>query len=295
MRFDYLEPDTLESAVRLLQEFGERAKILAGGTDLIVQMKTKAVQPEFVIHIGRIEEIKGIAPGPDGSLWIGALTTMRTIEKFQSLPDGFDLLRQGASQVSSPQIRNVATLGGNLCNGIPSADTVPALIALGARAFIVSSEGKREVPVEEFHVAPGLTVLKSNELLLGFSIPCQPPFSGGTYFKHTPRGTFELAIVGVAAHLTLDPGDLACKRARIVLGACGPTPLRARKAESLLEGSRMDNGLIEEASQAAAGEARPNPGVSVRASASHRRKMVAVWTRRAIKESWNKALTEGPN
>lgn len=295
MRFDYLEPHTLESAVRLLEEHKERAKILAGGTDLVVQMKARALKPEFVIHIGQIEELKGIAPGSDGGLWVGALTTMRTIENSHSFPDEFDILRQGASQVSSPQIRNVATLGGNLCNGIPSADTVPPLIALGAQASIVSSEGKSQIPVEEFHVGPGRTVLRPNDLLLGFEIPSQLPFSGGAYFKYSPRGTFELAIVGVAAFLTLNPRDLSCKRARIVLGACGPTPLRAKKAESLLEGGRIEDRLIEEASRVAAEEARPNPGISVRASASYRRKMVTVWTRQAIKESWNKALTEVPH
>jgi CO/xanthine dehydrogenase FAD-binding subunit len=293
VRFEYLEPDTIESAVQLLDDYGNRAKILAGGTDLIVQMKARTSRPDFVIHVGLIEELKGITLHSEGGLWVGTLTTMRTIEK-ALLPAGLDILRQGAAQVSSPQIRNVATLGGNLCNGIPSADSVPALIALGSNAKVVSRKGTRSIPVEKFHTGPGRTVLDPDELLLGFEIPPPPPLTGGAYLKYTPRGTFELAIVGIAALLTANPKDLTCERARIVLGACGPTPIRATDTESVLTGQRIDDCVIEKAAQIAAGEAAPNPGVSVRAPASYRREMVAVWTRRAIRSAWERALAELP-
>lgn len=283
----------MESAVQLLDDYGTRAKILAGGTDLIVQMKARTSRPEFVIHVGMIEELKGISPQTGGGLWVGTLTTMRLIEK-TSFSAGFDILRQGAAQVSSPQIRNVATLGGNLCNGIPSADSVPALIALGSNAKVVSRKGTRSIPVEKFHIGPGRTVLDPDELLLGFEIPPPPPLTGGAYLKYTPRGTFELAIVGIAALLTVNPKDRTCERARIVLGACGPTPIRATETESALTGQKIDDCVIEEASQIAAGEAAPNPGVSVRAPASYRREMVAVWTRRAIRDAWEKALADLP-
>jgi aerobic carbon-monoxide dehydrogenase medium subunit len=293
MRFEYLEATSVAEAIGMLQRYTGRAKILAGGTDLMVQMRQGSLRPEVVVHIGRVEALAGISKAADGGAEIGALTTMRTIEKSEELTGGLDILRQGAAQVSCPQIRNVATLGGNTCNGIPSADTVPALIALGAEAVILGSGGERRVPLEEFHLGPGRTTLKADELLKGFKIPSPPPYTGGCYLKYTPRGTFELAIVGVAALVTLNPKDGTCRGARIVLGACSPTPLRIRKAEAVLLGNRLDEALIEKAAQIAGEEARPNPGVSVRASAPYRREMVKVWTKNALQKSHARAEALG--
>lgn len=291
MRFEYLEPDSIESVISLLENYKGRAKILAGGTDLLVQIRKGIIKPDFLIHIGLIQDLKGIIYDSDGGVWVGTLTTMRMVEKSELLKGGFDILRQGAAQVSSMQIKNVATMGGNSCNGIPSADTVPSLIALGANAIVICPKGKREIPMEEFHCGPGRTVLKEDELLLGFKIPSQPAFSGGAYFKYSPRGTFELAIVGVAALITLNPRDLMCETVRIVLGACGPIPLRAKKAESVLLRNQIDEILIEKAAQIAEEEARPNPKVSVRASAWYRREMVRVWVKRALADAFKRACT----
>jgi len=289
MKFEYWEPDSIPAAVALLERYRERAKILAGGTDLVVQMRQGIMRPDGVIHIGRIPELKGILPKVEGGIRIGTLTTMREIEKSEILQSGFDILRQGAAQVSCPQIRNVATLGGNICNGVPSADTVPALMALGAEAILMSPAGERSVPLEKFHNGPGRTILKGDEMLLRFEIPAPPPFTGGCYLKYTPRGTFELATVGVAALITLNPRDGLCENARLILGACGPTPLRVKNAESILLGKRRDKSLFARAAEIAAGEAKPNPGVSVRASAPYRREMVRVWSRYALEKAWQKA------
>jgi carbon-monoxide dehydrogenase medium subunit len=289
MKFEYLEPASVAEAKEMLAHFRDRAKVLAGGTDLVVQMKQGALRPDYVIHIGRLQELGGIMPDAAGGIRIGTLTTMRSLEKSLALHGDFDILRQGAMQVSCPQIRNVATLGGNSCNGIPSADSVPALIALGAEAIIIGPRGERKVPMETFHRGPGRTVLDPDELLWGFQIPAPASSTGGCYIKYTPRGTSELAVVGVAALLTLHPKDGACQRARLVLGACAPTPIRAERAEAVLIGNRLEELLIEKASRAAAEEARPNPGISVRASAVYRREMVKVWSRNALKEAWQKA------
>jgi len=289
MKFEYWEPDSIPAAIALLERYREGAKILAGGTDLVVQMRQGIVRPDCVIHIGRIPELKGIFQNVEGGIQIGTLTTMREIEKSEILQSGFDILCQGAAQVSCPQIRNVATLGGNTCNGVPSADTVPALMALGAEAILMSPGGERSVPLEKFHNGPGRTILKGDEMLLRFKIPAPPPFTGGCYLKYTPRGTFELAIVGVAALITLNPRDGLCENARLILGACGPTPLRMKNAESILLGKRMEESLFERAAEIAAGEAQPNPGVSVRASAPYRREMVRVWSRYALEKAWQKA------
>lgn len=289
MKFEFLEPSSIGETLSILSQDGERAKILAGGTDLIVQMKQGAFKPDVVIHIGRIEELKGIHPKPDGGLRIGTLTTMRTLEKTALLQGPFSAIREGAAQVSCPQIRNVATLGGNSCNGIPSADTVPALIALNAQALIVGPRGRRSVPMENFHRGPGQTVLEMDELLMEFEIPPPRPFTGSSYFKFTPRGTSELAVVGVAASITLDPKDGLCREVRIALGACAPTPIRAKEAERVLLGNRLNDRLIAQAADQASLEARPNPGVSVRASAWYRRAMVKVFTRQAIELAWRRA------
>ncbi len=289
MKFEYLEPTSVAETLAMLKRYQGRAKILAGGTDLVVQMKQGTFKPEVVIHIGRIETLSGIAREAGGGLRIGALTTMRTLEKSAVLQGSDDILREGATQVSCPQIRNVATLGGNSCNGIPSADTVPALIALDAQAIIAGPGGERKVPMESFHRGPGRTVLEADELLVGFAIPPPPPFAGGSYLKYTPRGTSELSVVGVAALLTLDPQDGTCRQARIVLGACAPTPIRAKQAEAILLGNRLNDSLIAKAAEKASEEARPNPGISVRASAPYRREMVKVWSRSALKKAWGKA------
>lgn len=293
MRFEYLEPELLEEALQLLEKYRERARILAGGTDLVVQMRQGTLRPEFVVHMGLIPGLEGIAPEGEG-FRVGALTTLRALEKSAMLRGPLEILRQGAAQVSCPQIRNVATLGGNSCNGAPSADTVPGLIALEAEAIIRGPRGERKVPLEKFHCAPGRTVLNADEILLGFSIPPPPPFTGGSYKKYTPRGTSELAIVGVAALVTLRPEDGGCRRARLVLGACGPTPLRIREAESVLVGSRLEEDAVEEAARIAAAQARPNPGISVRASAEYRREMVCVFSRYALREAKEKAISN-PN
>ena len=289
MKFEYLEPASVAEAAAMLGNYRHRAKILAGGTDLVVQIRQGTLKPDFVIHIGRIEELNGITTDSDGGLFIGTLATMRAIERSERLAGRWDILRQGAAQVSCPQVRNVATLGGNSCNGIPSADTVPPLIALGAEAVIVGPGGERKVHMEAFHRGPGRTVLEADEFMRGFKIPPPPPCTGGCYLKYTPRGTSELAIVGVAALVTLNPKDGTCQDARIVLGACGPTPLRTKKAESFLRGNRLDAPLIEKAAHMAAEESRPNPGISVRAPASYRREMVRVWGRHALKNAWMKA------
>jgi aerobic carbon-monoxide dehydrogenase medium subunit len=289
MKLEYLEPASVAEAAAMLGNYRHRAKILAGGTDLVVQIRQGTLKPDFVIHIGRIEELNRITTDSDGGLFIGTLATMRAIERSERLAEHWDILRQGAAQVSCPQVRNVATLGGNSCNGIPSADTVPPLIALGAEAVIVGPGGERKVHMEAFHRGPGRTVLEADEFMRGFKIPAPPPCTGGCYLKYTPRGTSELAIVGVAALVTLNPKDGTCQDARIVLGACGPTPLRTKKAESLLRGNRLDAPLIEKAAHMAAEESRPNPGISVRAPASYRREMVRVWGWQALKNAWMKA------
>lgn len=270
----------------MLAHYGPEAHLLAGGTDLIVKIRLRIVRPRVVISLGSLEELKGIERKSDGSLEIGALKTLREIEHSHVLASEFDLIRQGAGCVSSMQVRNVATIGGNSCNASPSADTVPGLIAVEAVARIVTLGRERLLPLEEFFVGPGHTALQIGEMLAGFQVPALPPSTGAVYKKFAIRGEVDIAIVGVAARLTLDEGQRV-KQARIVMGAVAATPLRARRAEEVLFGQYPTDEIFRESAQVAAEDSRPI--CDQRASAQYRKEMVEVWTRNALKGAFQNA------
>lgn len=287
MRFEhYHEPATVRECIELVSHYGPDGCLLAGGTNVVVKLRSRAVRPKAVINLGFVEGLKNLERKNDGSIEIGSMKTLREIEQSDALIDEFDVIRQGAGHVSSLQVRNVATLGGNSCNASPAADTVPSLIAMEAVARIIGPGGERLIPLEDFFEGPGITVLKTGELLIGFHVSSPPPLTGGSYKKYAIRGDVDLSIVGVAARLTLD-NDHRVQRARIVLGAVAPTPLRARKAEGSLVGRISDEKVIEEAAWAAAEEAKPIS--DQRATAQYRREMVRVWARDAIHEAFQKA------
>ena len=284
MRFEYLEPGTLRECVEMLGHYGSEARLLAGGTDLVVKLRSGTLRPRAVITLGFIKELRALKKNSDGSLEIGAMQTLREVERTELLRDDFELIRRGAGCVSSMQVRNVATLGGNSCNASPAADTVPALIAAGARAVMTGRQGERMLPLEEFFLGPGQTALRGDEILTGFRVPAAPPHSGSSYKKFAIRGEVDLAIVGVAASLVLESDDYHIKEAQIVLGSVGPTPLRSRKAEELLSGQPTTRDLFFEAARIAAEESQPIS--DQRASASYRKEMIRVWTRYALEEAF---------
>lgn len=280
MRFQYYhEPTSVNECIELLSHYGPDACLLAGGTNLVVKLRSRAVRPKAVINLGFVEGLKNLERKNDGSIEIGSMKTLREIEQSDALVDGFDVIRQGAGHVSSMQVRNVATLGGNSCNASPAADTVPGLIAMEAVAHIMGPSGERLIPLEDFFDGPGSTVLQTAELLIGFHVPSPPPLTGGEYKKYAIRGNVDLAIVGVAARLTLDEDNRA-QQVRVILGAVAPTPLRARRAEELLLGQLPEEKVVEEAARAAAEDSKPIS--DQRASAQYRKEMVRVWTRYAI-------------
>ena len=278
MRFNYLEPATVEEAVSLLSKYDGKARAIAGGTDLLVQIRNKAIKPEYVVDIGYISGLDYINYDEKQGLRIGALTTIRAIEKSGKLRQVYPVISQAAGLLGSVAIRNMATIGGNLCNAAPSADTAPALIGLSARARIIGPGGERLVSLEDFFTGPGETVLKAGEMLLEIQVPVPPPDTKGMYLKHG-RSAVDLATVGVAVIMALESGGV-CRDVKIVLGAVAPTPMRAKKAEEVLRGKKVEPALIEEAARVASGEAQPI--TDVRASAEYRREMVKVFTRRAI-------------
>jgi carbon-monoxide dehydrogenase medium subunit len=286
MRFRYVAPTTVEEAISLLTEYNGKAELIAGGTDLVPQMRQKAKRPEYVIDISGIPGLDYIDFDEKDGLKIGALTTIRTLETSADLQQRYPVISQAASQLGSVAIRNVGTLGGNLCNAAPSAETAPALIGLSAKAKIVGCDGERVIPLEDFFTGPGSTALKKGELLVEIEVPMPPPNTKGVYLKHSIRGTIDLALVSVAAIITLKPNGEFCRDIKIALGAVAPTPMRAHKAEEIMKGQRIDEVLISRAAQAASNEARPIS--DVRASAEYRKEMVKVFSRRALREAMAK-------
>jgi CO/xanthine dehydrogenase FAD-binding subunit len=276
--FDFYQPTTLKEASRLLKDNGPGGRLLAGGTDLVIALKEKGLLPKYLVDLKRVPGLTGIRENSDGSITIGALTTMREIEISPLITERFPFLAQSAAEVGSIQIRNRATIGGNMANATPSADTAPALIALNATAKIVGLNGERAVPLEEFFKGPGQTVMRAEEVLTEIDIPKTGPRLVGEYIKFSPREMMDLAYVGIAVAYNLN--DKKCDGVRIVLGAVAPTPIRARRAEAVLEGQSLTAALAEKAGQVAVEEAKPIS--DVRSSADYRRAMVGAMTTRAI-------------
>jgi len=284
MRFDYLEPESIEETLAMLHQYNGKARILAGGTDLMLQIKNKAVKPEYVIDITRIPGLDYIKFDGQQGLRLGALTTIRALETSVKLREGYPLIPQAAGQLGSVAIRNVATVGGNLCNALPSAEMSQVLVALSARVRTVGPAGERTLLLEDFFTGVGETLLRQEELLVEILIPMLAPHTGCTYIKHSSRGAIDLAIVNIAVLVTMEPGNKVCRDSRIVLGAVAPTPLRVRKAEDMLKGEKIDGALIDRVAQMASDEARPREG-SIRGSFEYKKEMVRVLTGRAIREA----------
>ena len=281
--FTYFAPTTLDEAVILLAEHGWGARVLAGGTDLLLRLKAGQWRPRCVVNIKRIPGLDEISFDPASGLRLGTLVTAADLERSEVVQAHYPALAQGAGVMASRQIRNLATVGGNLCNGAPSADLAPPLIALGGSAVIVGSGGQRQVPLDEFFLGPGQTGLEPGELLVTVAVPPPPPGSAAVYLKHSPRRAMDIAVVGVAVAMVRSQTPVSnsrCEDVRIVLGAVAPTPLRARRAEESLRGQEVTRERVEEAARTAAQEAQPID--DVRGSAWYRRRMVEVLTRRGL-------------
>jgi len=274
------QPMTLQEASRLLKENGAGGRFLAGGTDLVIAMKEKGLVPKYIVDLKRVPGLTGIRENADGSITIGALTTMREIETSPLILKKYPFLAQSAAEVGSIQIRNRATVGGNMANATPSADVAPSLIALNAAAKIVGLEGEKTVPLEEFFRGPGSTIMSTDEILTEITIPKTAPELVGEYIKFSPREMMDLAYVGVAVTFNYDRKTKRASQVRVVLGAVAPTPIRARGTEAMLEGKALTEELAQSAGDQAATESKPIS--DVRSSADNRRAMVGAMTKRAI-------------
>lgn len=280
--FEYLEPRDLTEACVLLSKHKGRARLIAGGTDLLVAMKQRQITPAYIINIKAIPDLDYVYYDSDG-LRIGALATLNDIESSPVVRERFPILADAAHQMATPAIRNMATIGGNLCNAAPSSDMAPPLIGLGANAKIVGLYAERTMTIEQFFVGPGKSALRHGEILTEIQVPNTPPHTGNVYLKLPARTATDIALVGVAAIITLDGKHVSIVDAKIVLGAVAPTPMRARRAEELIIRKPVGDKLLEHAAQVAAQEAKPIS--DVRGSADYRKEMVKVFTRQAMREA----------
>lgn len=280
--FEYKKVFTLKEALLLLAQHQEGAKILAGGTALLVKMHNKVLKPEILVDIKGIRGLEEIRYDPVEGLSIGALALIHSLETSQIIREKFEVISEAAGFLGSLQIRNRGTLGGNLCNASPAGDMAPCLISLSAKAKVMGGGGERFFPLEEFFMGPGKTALKQDELLTAVQVPNLPPRTGCMYTKHSIRKAMDWPVVGVAVALTLDSERDKCRDIKIALGAAAPVPMRAQKAEDRLRGQRMDETSIAEASRLASEEARPI--TDIRASAEYRREMVRVITQKTLKQ-----------
>jgi CO/xanthine dehydrogenase FAD-binding subunit len=272
--FGYFDPPDVEGAVSIIGELGRKVTILAGGTDLLNQMKVRQVIPEIILNLKKIKELEYIRQ--NGQLEIGALTTITAIREPGIIRKGFLSLYEAAEWFGTPQIRNIATVGGNICRSSPSSDMVPPLMALDAVLKLAGPKGERTVSIEEFVLRPGENIL-DREILIEIVIPQQEgPY--GTAFLKLKRSSADLAKVSCAVRIRMKGSK--CEDIRIVLGAVADKVFRAKKAEELIRGEKVNDAVIDEAGKRAGQEA--GPITDVRSTAGYRKQMIEVLVKRLI-------------
>jgi len=277
-RFEVALPEDLDECLRFLADRGPESKLLAGGTDLLPQMKNGVTTPKHVIDLTGVARVHLLESEAKAGLRIGSAVPARQVELDARVRNGYAAIADAAALIGSVQVRNLASVGGNLCNAAPSADMAPPLLALEAQAAIAGPKGERRVPLSDFFAGVRKTVLGPDELLVEIVTPPPGPRSGGSYIRHTPRRELDIAVVGVASQVTLSNG--VCAKARIALAAVAPTPIRATAAEAALEGKALTPELIDRAAELAVQSARPIS--DQRGSADFRRHLVRVLTRRTL-------------
>lgn len=285
----YAAPQSLQDAVALLNQFGPRARILAGGTDLIVQVRENVRDVDVFVDGKKIPELMQLTVDPHEGLTLGAAVPCYLIYGNEEIRRHYSALVDAASIIGGTGIQGRASVGGNLCNSGPAADSTPALIALGAVARIAGPGGERSVPVEEFCTAPGRNVLQPGEMLVSLQIPAPTPHSGSHYLRFIPRNEMDIAEVGAGAAVTLSADGNRIEAARVALGAVAPTPLYVREAGAALVGQAPTEEALEAAVQAARSAARPI--TDMRGTAEHRRHLAGVLTRRALKGAIDRAAS----
>jgi CO/xanthine dehydrogenase FAD-binding subunit len=280
--FEYVEAKTAEEAASLLHAHGGRARAIAGGTDLLVEMKMEKIRPEVLVNILRIPGLRYLSQ--ESGLRIGALTSFRDLERTKSIAEKYTALAEASRSVSSAQIKTMGTIGGNLCHGSPAADSAPPLIVFGATVKLMSMDHERILSVEDFFRGPGETVLSPGELLVEIQVP-EPSGRVGSTFQKIARVSADLAKVSVA--VAIERKGTLCKSCKIALGAVAKTPMRAKKAEAVLQGKRFGRESAEDAGLQASEEIFPI--TDIRSTAWYRKEVSRVMVRDALLRAWERA------
>lgn len=276
--FEFAAPRTLSDALKLFAGQGT-IRALAGGTDVIDQLKTARRKADLVVDVKRIPELQRLEMAEDG-LHIGAARCCTDVHHSAVVRARYRALAESAGLVGSVQIQNRAAVGGNVCNAAPSADTTPALLIHDARAVVAGQRSRREVPLADFFAGPGQTVLQKGEILQELVLPSPPANSASAYLRFIPRNEMDIAVAGAGSFIELDPATMYVRRARIALASVAPTPVRARAAEAALEGRALNDDTIHQAGEEAVKAAVPI--TDVRGSAEYRKELVKVLTRRTL-------------
>ncbi len=276
-RFEYREARTIDEAVKTLSQ-DDGGRMVAGATDVLIRWRQGAWQPRYVLNIKSIPGLDEVQYSPTEGLRLGALVKVRTLEQHPLIRQHYPALTQTATAFAGVQIRNLATVGGNVCNASPAGDTLPALLAYGAVCHLAGPGGTREVPLADFFRGPSQTALQPAELLVELRLPPPLPHTGALYIKHSPRSTMDIATAGVASMVSLE--DEVCQHVRIVLGAVAPTVIRVPEAEALLTGYVPDAERLQQAAQAAVDAASPID--DIRSTAAHRRAIVTPLVQRTL-------------
>ncbi|KJR48908.1 Xanthine dehydrogenase, FAD binding subunit [Desulfosporosinus sp. I2] len=282
--FEYLAPKTLAETLEMVARLGNKAKILAGGTDLMVVMKAKAISPDYVIDINGVEELKGIVCEQGKGAVIGTNTKLAEIQFSEDIQAKYPALAYAASEVGSSQVRQMASLGGNSCNASPAAETPTPLVAMNAKVVLKSISGERELPLEEFILGVRQLNLAEGEMLTSFILPEPAQNSACRYTYMGRRDAMEIDCVNMAVTIELENDGQTVKNVRLVMGSVYPRPLLSKEVPALLLGQKLSDQLIEKAAEAAQGEAKPID--DIRASAEYRREIVKVLAQRLLKEAY---------
>jgi carbon-monoxide dehydrogenase medium subunit len=284
---DYAAPKSIAEAVRIFQEKGDKARALAGGTDIIVQVREHRRDVDVLVDLKHIPELMELAYDTKSGLRIGAAVPCYQIYENAAIAKAYPGLIDAASLVGGIQIQSRASLGGNLCNASPAGDTIPALIALETTCVIAGPNGKREVPVEKFCTAPGKTVLGRGEFLVSLKMPPPKPRSGAAYLRFIPRNEMDIAVVGAGVSVGLNDSLTTCQFARIALAAVAPTPLLVTEASSYLVGRPLMTSDLDHAASLAQAAAKPIS--DMRGDAEYRKHLVGVLVRRALRQAIERA------
>ncbi len=280
-RFEFFAPESLDEALELLSEYGDRARVKAGGTDLLIRMRKRLVTPDVLIGLSRLKHLEAIVFDEEKGLSIGAMARLAQVADNEHIRNRYPAVAYAASITATNQIRNLGTVVGNLCNASPSADNAPSLIAMKGEAVLASVRGKRIVPLDAFFLGPGVTVREHDELVTEVRVLRPGVGTGCAYQFISMRSKVDIAAVSVGVMVVMDGETI--REARVVLGAVASTPLRSLKASEVLTGAKVNDALLQEASRAAMEEACPIS--DCRACDEYRKRMVGVLTRRALHQA----------